>query len=88
MTVVALAIETTRSLNNAIERATDPKEAVKAFIRDIDMVEDEVITMILATVLEDEFTTADEAREFEREVELAFEAAVPELFAEGYVWLE
>lgn len=88
MTVVALAIETTRSLNNAIERANDPKEAAKAFIRGIDIVDDEVITMILATVLEDETTSAEEAREFERQVELAFEAAVPELFAEGYMWLE
>lgn len=84
MTVIALAIETNFCLNNAVERYDTPEEAVQRFIKDLVLEEGEVITMLLASVLIDETTSAEEAQLFAQAVERTFEATVPEWFAEGY----
>ena len=88
MTIVSLAIETNFSLNNAVVQYDTPEEAAKRFIKDLTLEEGEVITMILASTLDDGIIKPEEGQQFAREVELIFEAAVPEWFAEGYVWLE
>lgn len=88
MNVIAIAIETTHSLNGSVERVKTPQEAVKSFVRDLKMEDGEWITLILATVLDDEHTTKEQALELQKEVERLFEAAVPELFHPQYEWTQ
>lgn len=88
MNVYSLAVETTHSLNADIVVASTPRDAAKHFIQTLEIVDNEKITLIIAAVLVDENMTKEASRELEVELEKIIEAAVPELFAEGYAWTE
>lgn len=88
MNVYSLAVETTHSLNADITVASTPRDAVKQFVKTLEIIDNEKITLIIASVLSDDQTSKEVARSLETEVEKIFEAVVPELFAEGYAWTE